>query len=163
MRKLSILAPLFFVLGLNVWAEDAPTIVGTWKLVSTAATTVDGQSVASPMGKQPTGFLTYTADGRMSLLITHDGRPTLSGDRLNSPIEERAGAFSTMVAYAGGYRLEGNRLIHHVEAASSQNWVGTDLPRIATFTGNRVKLEAPMQERHGVVQKFEQVWERITP
>ena len=163
MRKLATLAPLFLVMALNAWAEDSKTIVGSWKLVSTAATTVDGKSVASPMGEHPTGFLTYTADGRMSLLITHDGRPKLSGDRLASPIEERASAFSTMVAYAGSYRIEGNRLIHHVEAASSQNWVGTDLPRVATFSGNRVKLEAPMKERHGVVQKFEQVWERITP
>lgn len=163
MRKLSILALLFLVMGLNAWAEDSKTIVGSWMLVSAAATTAEGKSVASPMGEHPTGFLTYTADGRMSLLITHDGRPRLSGDRLDSPIEERAGAFSTMVAYAGSYRIEGNRLIHHVEAASSQNWVGTDLPRVVTFSGNRVKLEAPMQERHGVVQKFEQVWERITP
>ena len=163
MRKLLILAPLFLVMGLNAWAEDSKTIVGTWKLVSTGATTAEGKSVASPMGEHPTGFLTYTADGRMSLLITHDGRPKLSGDRLDSPIEERANAFSTMVAYAGSYRIEGSRLIHHVEAASSQNWVGTDLPRVVTFSGNRLKLEAPMQERHGVVQKFEQVWERITP
>ena len=163
MKKLAILLPLLLLMSLNAWAEDANTIVGTWKLVSTGATTAEGKSVASPMGEHPTGFLTYTTDGRMSLLITHDGRPRLSGDRLDSPIEERANAFSTMVSYAGSYRIEGNRLIHHVEAASSQNWVGTDLPRTVTFSGNRVKLEAPMQERHGVVQKFEQVWERITP
>ena len=161
MRKLLILAPLFLVLGLNAQAEDAPSIVGSWELVSTSATTADGKSVASPMGEHPTGFLTYTADGRMSLLITHDGRPNLSGDRMDSPIEERANAFSTMVTYAGSYRLNGNRLIHHIEAASSQNWVGTDLPRTVTLSGNRLKLEAPMQERHGVVQKFEPIWERI--
>ena len=89
MRKLSILASLFLVIGFNAWAEDAPAIVGSWKLVSTAATTVDGKSVPSPMGEHPTGFLTYTTDGRMSLLITHDGRPNLSGDRMDSPTCER--------------------------------------------------------------------------
>ena len=31
------------------------------------------------------------------------------------------------------------------------------LPRVVTFSGNRVKLEALMQERHGVVQKFEPI------
>ena len=163
MKKIAILLPLLLLMSLNAWAEDASTIVGTWKLVSTRATTADGKSFASPMGEHPTGFLTYTTDRRMSLLIAHDGRPPLSGDRLDSPIEERANAFSTMVSYAGSYRLDGNRLIHHIEAASSQNWVGTDLPRTVTLSGNRLKLEAPMQERHGVVQKFEQVWERITP
>jgi hypothetical protein len=163
MKKQSILATLLLLTALSAWAEDAKTIVGSWKLVSAAATTADGKPIASPMGEHPTGFLVYTADGRMSLLITHEGRPKLSGDRLDSPMDERAKAFSTMVAYSGSYRVEGNRLIHHVEAASSQNWVGTDLPRVVTFSGNRVKLEAPLQERHGVVQRFEQVWERITP
>ena len=68
-----------------------------------------------------------------------------------------------MVAYAGSYRFDGKQLVHHIEAASSQNWVGTDLPRVVSFEGNRIKLEAPMQKRHGVMQKFVQVWERITP
>lgn len=140
-------------------AEDS--IVGSWRLVSTQATTPEGKVLASPMGEHPTGFLVYTAEGRMSLLITHEGRPNLSGDRLDSPLEERARAFSTMVAYAGSYRVDGNRLVHHLEAASSQNWVGTDLPRTISFEGNRLKLEAPMQARHGVMQRFEQVWERI--
>jgi Lipocalin-like domain len=163
MKRISLLALLFLSITLNVQAGDTNPLVGTWKLVSTAATSADGKSLVSPMGDHPTGFLTYTTEGRISLLITHEGRPNLSGDRLDSPIEERANAFSTMVAYAGRYTLEGNRLTHHLEAASSQNWVDTDLPRIVTFTGKRVKLEAPLRERHGVVQKFEQVWERLTP
>jgi Lipocalin-like domain len=162
MRTSSILALTLLLASLGAWAEDPNTIVGSWKLVSVAATSADGKSLASPMGEHPTGLLLYSADGRMSLIITHQGRPKLSGDRLDSPTEERANAFSTMVAYAGSYRMEGNKLIHHVEAASSQNWVGTELPRIVTFDGNRVKLEAPLLERHGVVQRFEQVWERIT-
>lgn len=145
----------------GVWADDTPSIVGSWKLVSTAALTADGKRLASPMGDHPTGFLLYTADGHMSLLITHEGRPKLSGDRLDSPTEERAKAFSTMVAYAGRYRLDGGRLVHQLQAASSENWVGTELPRVLSFDGNRIKLEAPLQERHGVVLKFEQVWERI--
>jgi hypothetical protein len=163
MKRLSLVASLLLLTGLNALADDAQSIVGTWKLVRVAATTADGKTLATPMGEHPNGLLTYTGDGRMSLLITHDGRPNLSGDRLDSPAEERARAFSTMVAYAGSYRLEGNRLVHHIEAASSQNWVGTDLPRTVSFSGKQMTLEAPMQRRHGVEQKFEQVWERIAP
>lgn len=162
MKISSGFALLLLLVGFSVAAEEANSIVGSWKLVNTSATTAEGKPLVSPMGDHPTGFLVYTAEGRMSLLITHEGRPKLSGDRLDSPMEERAKAFSTMVAYAGRYRMEGNRLVHQVEAASSQNWVGIELPRIVTFDGNRVKLEAPLQERHGVTQKFEQVWERIT-
>jgi Lipocalin-like domain len=163
MNRIFLLALLFLNISLNAEAGDTNPVVGTWKLVSTAATSADDKSLVSPMGDHPTGFLTYTTEGRMSLLITHEGRPNLSGDRLDSPIEEQANAFSNMVAYAGRYSVEGNQLTHHLEAASSQNWVGIDLPRMVTFTGNRVKLEAPIRERHGVVQKFEQVWERMNP
>ena len=163
MRRSSLVALLVLVLSLKVSAADSSTVVGSWRLVSVMATAEDGKSLTVPMGEHPTGFLTYTADGRMSLLITHDGRPKLSGDRLDSPIEERAKAFSTMVAYAGSYRIEGNKLVHKVEASSSQNWVGNELPRMVSFDGNRMKLEAPLQERHGVTMRFEQVWERMAP
>jgi hypothetical protein len=81
MRKLLILTPLFLVLGFNVCADDAPTIVGTWRLVSTAATTVDGQSVASPMGEHPTGLLTYTADGRIRFQDADGTTGAGEGDR----------------------------------------------------------------------------------
>lgn len=162
MRFLFSVAAALLLLSANARAQDTNSVVGSWKLVSVTATTAEGKTIAVPMGEHPTGFLTYTADGRMSLLITHQGRPNLSGDRLDSPMEERANAFSTMVAYAGSYRIEGNRLTHKLEAASSENWVGIELPRVVSFDGNRIKLEAPMQERHGVVQKFEQVWQRIT-
>ena len=163
MRRPSLVALLFLVLSLKVSAADSSTVVGSWRLVSVMATAEDGKSLTVPMGEHPTGFLTYTADGRMSLLITHDARPKLSGDRLDSPIEVRAKAFSTMVAYAGSYRIEGNKLVHKVEASSSQNWVGNELPRMVSFDGNRMKLEAPLQERHGVTMRFEQTWERMVP
>jgi hypothetical protein len=163
LRRSSLVALLVLVLSLKVSAADSSTVVGSWRLVSVMATAEDGKSLTVPMGEHPTGFLTYTADGRMSLLITHDGRPKLSGDRLDSPIEERAKAFSTMVAYAGSYRIEGNKLVHKVEASSSQNWVGNELPRMVSFDGNRMKFEAPLQARHGVTMRFEQVWERMAP
>jgi hypothetical protein len=71
-----------------------------------------------------------TAEGRMSLLITHEGRPNLSGDRLDSPIEERANAFSTMVAYhrrQPAHPPPGGRLVpelgwHRLAARSDLHW-----------------------------------------
>lgn len=161
MNRMTTWTGAVMLLGAALCAQAQDTIVGSWRLVSTQATSPDGTVLPSPMGAHPTGLLIYGADGRMSLIITHEGRPKLSGDRLDSPMEERAKAFSTMVAYAGSYKIEGNQLVHHVEVASSQNWVGIDLPRTVSFNGNRVKLDAPMQTRHGVAQRFEQVWERI--
>ena len=41
-------------------------------------TTSAGERSESPYGAQPAGFLTYTSDGRVSALISYDGRKSLS-------------------------------------------------------------------------------------
>ena len=76
--------------------------------------------------KIPQGLLTYTADGRMMAIISHDGRKLLSvADRIAAPVEERAQAYSTSMAYAGSYTFTCDKMVHHIEVASLQNWVNT--------------------------------------
>ena len=63
----------------------------------------------------------------MIVIITTDGRKPLSvPDWISAPPDERAEAFATSVAYAGRYTPSGDKVIHHVEAASVQNFVNTD-------------------------------------
>jgi hypothetical protein len=99
----------------------------------------------------------------MSVLIADDGRKPLStDDRLTAPVEEQAGAFTTFVAYAGRYTFTGKQVVHHVEIASIQNWVNTDLTRDATFDGDRLTLRGTTpRSRNGVMQIFTLVWERV--
>ena len=138
-------------------AGSERTLVGTWKLVS-ASSSAD----KAVFGQNPTGFLTYTSDRRMSALVAYDGRRLLSSsDDVSAPTEERAQAFSTFLAYAGRYTFTGHEVIHHVEIASIQNWVNTDLTRDVTFEGNRLILRTPPMTSGGVVQTFELVWERV--
>lgn len=65
----------------------------------------------------------------MMAIITTDGRKPLTGDWISAPAEERAEAFATGIAYAGRYTFSGDKVTHHVEAASSQNFVNTDFVR----------------------------------
>jgi len=133
------------------------SLVGTWKLVS-ASSSAD----KAVFGQNPTGFLTYTPDGHMSALVANDGRKPFSDDDVFSvPVEERARAFSTFTAYAGRYTFTGHQVIHHVQVASIQNWVNTDLTRDVTFEGNRIILRTPPMKSGGVLQTFELVWERV--
>lgn len=98
----------------------------------------------------------------MSVIITDDGRKPLSvNDRLAAPLEERAGAFSTLIAYAGTYTLSGDKVIHHVEIDALQNRVGSDQVRFAKFEGDRLVLKTPPIMRGGVPQTLELVWERL--
>ena len=143
-------------------AQDGGNPVGSWRLVSVSATTADGSRNEAPYGSSPTGALTYTVDGRMILIISYSGRKLLSGaDRIASSVAERAEAFTTSFAYAGRYTLTGDKVIHHVEVASVENWVNTDLVRIAKVDGNRLTLQTPPLSVGGVMQTSELVWERI--
>jgi hypothetical protein len=136
-------------------------LVGTWKLVS-ATQTKDKGEVKETYGPNPIGFLTYTADGRMSVIMARFGRKSFS--TLPPPAVEAAEAFSpnTFAAYAGSYTLDGDKVIHHVEACSVQNLVNTDQERSVTLQGHRLILRGEVLVL-GVMYRGELVWERLKP
>ena len=137
-------------------------LVGTWKLVSATETTEKGES-RDAFGRNPTGFLTYTNDDRMIGMISHGERKPLSvPDYVNAPPAERAEAFATFLAYAGTYRLEGNRVIHHVEAAWLENSVGSEQVRnIVKLDGDQLILRTPPLLEGGRMVIFELTWQRL--
>lgn len=145
-------------------AQSKDTLVGTWKLISSKDMTEKGE-VRDSYGRNPTGFLTYTADGRMMVIITNDGHKPLSvPDWISSPAEERAEAFATSLAYAGSYTFSGGKVIHHVEAASVQNFVNTDFVRFITKVDrDRLILRVPPLLKGGEPITQELVWERMKP
>jgi len=143
-------------------AENKNKLVGTWRLVSAVSKTDQGEVNNAAYGEHPGGFVTYTAEGRMIVVVTEDGRKPLSvNDRVAAPMEERAQAFSTLNAYAGTYTFSGDKVVHHVEIASMPNWVNTDLVRTVKFSGNRVTFITPPISRGGAVKTFELTWERV--
>src|SRR5271166_3608827 len=102
MKKLILGAALIVALFASGGvAQPNDALVGTWKLVSGTDTTDKGETRAG-YGQNPTGFLTYTSDGRMMAIISYGGRKPLSvPDYVSAPPEERAAAYSTFIAYAG--------------------------------------------------------------
>jgi hypothetical protein len=155
----------FAAVALAVQVELIPqtreSVVGTWRLVSASALTADGRLIADPFGSNPTGVINYTPDGRMTAIISHGGRTPLSGDRISSPASERAQAFATFFAYAGRYSVNGDKVIHHVEISSVQNWVNTDMVRLVTFGDDRITLRTPPISVGGTNQTTDLVWERV--
>jgi len=97
----------------------------------------------------------------MTVLISHSGRTALSGDRISAPAAERAQAFATFLAYAGRYSLKEDKVIHHVEVSSVENWVNTDLVRTLALEGQRITLTTPPLSVGGRMQTTALVWERL--
>lgn len=140
-------------------AQKERDVVGTWKLVSYWTTRPNGERVA-PYGEHPIGFITYTSDGRMSVILSSSDRKPLSADRLSAPEAERAEAFSTSLAYAGTYSFDGTKAVHHVQIATLPNYVGTDQVRAAKLRGDRLTLSTTLT-LGGEQRATELVWERM--
>lgn len=157
-----ITAALAVALSGDLVGQGRDRLVGTWRLASASAWTADGNTDKPPFGSSPTGILMYTAEGRMAALISYGGRKPLSGaDRIAAPAEERAEAFATFFAYSGRYSLTGDKVVHHVEIASVENWVNTDLVRLIKLEGDRITLRTPPLSVGGTIITSELVWERV--
>jgi hypothetical protein len=138
---------------------EKDNLLGTWKLVSASSTASTGERDEAPYGSGPSGFLTYTADGRVTALISYGGRKPLS---MAPKPEEQAEAFKTFFAYAGTFSVTGDQVVHRVEVSSIQNYVNRDLVRTAKLEGDRVVLVTPPTPMNGKVQTVELTWQRLS-
>jgi Lipocalin-like domain len=144
-----------------VGAVEDDTLVGTWRLIAASAFVRDAQD-SSPLGRRPSGLLIYTREGTMAALISYGDRQPLSvADWLAAPSDEHADAFTTSIPYGGRYTLAGGWVTHHVEVASVENWVGTDLVRAVRLERGRLTLRTPSIEAGGTQRVMELVWERV--
>jgi hypothetical protein len=137
-------------------------LVGTWRLVSASSKSAPGEQNEPPYGSNPAGLLTYTEDGRVSAMISYDGRKLLSGGaKLPALLEEQAEAFRTFLAYGGRYKVNGDKVIHSIEISSIQNYVNRELARTLKFEGDDIILITPPMMVNGKMQTIELVWRRI--
>jgi hypothetical protein len=143
-------------------ACDNDKLLGTWRLVSASATDASGAQMEPPYGNNPAGFLTYSDDGRVTALISYSARKPLSiGAKGPALVEEQAEAFKSFLAYAGQYRLSGDKIIHSIEISSIQNYVGKELVRSVKLQADRIVLLTPPTMVNGKIQTIELVWERM--
>jgi hypothetical protein len=119
--------------------------------------------ITHPYGDHPVGFITYTSDGRIWAIIAEGERKLLTGDWVSAPANERAEAFAACLAYTGRYTVSGDRVVHHIEAATVENWVHTEQVRFFALKGDRLTLRTPPLPFRGARQTFEVVWERLPP
>lgn len=121
-------------------------LIGVWQMLSAAYHHADtGAPIPSHHGVNPTAFLHYTAGGRMIALIMAGDLPLLGPDHLTASPEDRAAVHSGTVSYAGRYRIDGDAVVHHVEAATIPDWVGTEQRRYVTIDGDHLTLRSAPQ------------------
>src|SRR5829696_9614579 len=98
-------------------------LLGTWRLLSWENRGAEGD-VTHPFGPDAVGYLTYTADGYMFVVLMRAERAVFSaGDLLTGSHRERAAAAASYISYAGTYELRASTVVHHVRASLFPNWV----------------------------------------
>jgi lipocalin-like protein len=102
----------------------------TRRVVATDVTT-------EAMGPDPIGYIAYHADGRMMALVVSGQRKRSGAATLTD--QEKAALFDSMLAYAATYEIQGDKVIHHVDAAWNPEW-GPDLIRPFRLDGDRLVI-----------------------
>ena len=141
-------------------ASENP-IIGTWKLQSLVFEAMATGQRSSPMGDHPSGYLSYSLDGRMYAIGAAEDRPKPRDLVLTD--EEKVKLQETIFAYAGTYCVDTEKIIHHVDISWNQSWTGTDLVRFYKLNNNILTITtAPVQDAiDGKEGKFVLVWERV--
>ncbi len=136
-------------------------LLGTWRLVSWENWSATGD-VTYPLGPDAIGYITYTADGHVFVVLARAERAAFAaGDLLAGSPEELAAAAASYISYAGTYELQADRVIHRVLASLFPNWVGTDQERLVAWDDRgRLILSTAPTVFGGRQQTARLVWER---
>ncbi len=137
-------------------ADDRGKLLGAWRLVSYQMEVQASGAREDPLGKNPSGYILFTAEGRMMVVLTGEGRKAPNTD------QDRADLLKSLVAYSGIYRIEGDRWITKVDVSANPAWVGAEQARSFLLEGDRLQESTAAMNRpdKGMV-RFILTWERV--
>jgi hypothetical protein len=141
-------------------ADDGP-LVGTWRLKQFVREVAGSGERYDQLGPHPEGVISYSKDGRMSVLLLAGDRVKPSGDIPSD--EEKLALYKTMIAYAGTYTVDGGKVVHHVDLSWNGARAGTDQVRFYVLEGDTLTIrtapnKSPIDGREGVgILVFEKV------
>ena len=163
---LSTIALLFLALALpagDAFAQQKSLkeqLVGAWTLVSFDSFDAAGKKVPNMEGRDIKGLLILTNNGRLSFQIITEFPKIASKERLKTTPAEDTAVAHGVLSYFGTYTVsEADKTINYrIERSSFPNQVtGADAKRVATLTGDELKLDNPARTAGG---KTVTVWRR---
>jgi hypothetical protein len=120
-------------------AQDTKSgIVGLWKLTDHGNKNSSTGAVEHPRGQHPGGYQLFSKDGHHMFVMFDENRKKPS---VPPTAAERVALFNSLISYAGTYKVEGNKVMVHVENDASQA-VPADRTYLVELTGNKMTLTA---------------------
>jgi Lipocalin-like domain len=141
--------------------SDESSLLGTWKLKQFVREVTGTGERYNQLGPHPEGILTYSKDGRMSVLLLAGDRVKPRGDVPTD--EESTSLYRTMIAYAGTFTVDGPKVVHHVELSWNGARAGTDQVRFYVLEGDTLTIKtspnkSPIDGREGAgILVFEKI------
>jgi hypothetical protein len=137
-------------------------LVGSWQLERVVAIRPNGEETVSRWGRNPSGMITYTADGRMASQIMGDPRPTVR-DPGNPTPEESKAILESYLAYSGTYTYDPSTrvVVHHASMSILPTEIGQVMPRQVELQGDRVTLTSTPYILRGETVFNRLTWRRL--
>jgi hypothetical protein len=139
--------------------SDHP-IVGTWRLTSFSEQNLDNGAVSYPFGDDAKAMVIYEANGYVATIFTRtDRKPPHAAQATD---QEAADLYRGMIAFAGRYEIDGNRLIYRPEISWNEAWNGTTQERVIEVSEDRLETNSVsvISALTGARTTFSLVWER---
>ena len=151
---------VFLLLQPALAEEDAADrqLFGSWRLVSFQLKIIGEEGApAEPFGSHPFGRIILTSEHHMMVFICKSDRNPPSNQA------EAAALLSSMTAYTGKFRVEGDKFITTVDGAWNEFYKGTEQVRYFALDGNSLKIRTAEQASAILLGKktvATLVWER---
>ncbi len=124
---------------------DAAALLGTWDMTSWKKEIVATGEKIDALGPHPVGYINYGSDGRCYALVV--SRERAAPATLPPSDVDKLRLFDSMLAYAGTYSLDNEKVVHHVDASWNQAWTGTDQVRFYRLEGDKLTISgAPARD-----------------
>jgi len=140
-------------------SQQMDDLVGTWNLLSCFMEDIRTKERKNVWGEKPNGRLTLTPAGDWVVVQTAQARKIPRSD------EERSAAFRSMLAYAGKYRVEDDKIVIKVDIAWDEGWTGTEQVRFFRIADDRLHIEAAPQRYPNLgdgVMRAVLIWQRVS-
>lgn len=153
------LATVLLLMVAGASATTAPSLAGSWKLVTWTDTSESSGMPYYPFGTNPTGQFVFTSDGHFSAEVESSPNGALPPDLPRKDFDDLRGPF---LGFFGTYRFDPatDELSLDVKGSSAPAYVMSDATRTAHFQGDRLVLSGVSVRRDGHVYSWERVLEK---
>ena len=146
MKRIVGITGAVFILSATIVTADENPILGTWKVKSFVREVSATGERYNLFGEHPNGYLSYSSDGRMSAITVADNRVKPHG--VAATDEEAVKLHRTMLAYAGTYTLDAEKVFHHVDISWDEATTAlSDVVRFYKLDGNTLTITTAPNNR----------------